>query len=318
MVLLISIGAFLSMMTLLLWLHQFVSADDRVLVERLDRLTGTMKTSTEDKTGLKGLRAVIYKVSKHFGSSKWESSLDHRLQQASLPVTVAEFIVFCLILTILGFEIVHLGSGGNLIFAVAGAFLFFWIPFFIVRACIKRRMKAFNHQLGDSLILISNSLRTGYSFLQSFDMVAREMQPPISVEFSRTVKEINLGITTEDALDNMAKRIDSNDLDLVITAVLIQRQVGGNLAELLDTLAHTIRERVKIRGHIQTLTAQGRISGFVVSLLPVGLGLAIYILNPEYITLLFIHAIGGKLLAAGVVSQIIGIVLVRRIVNIKV
>jgi tight adherence protein B len=205
-----------------------------------------------------------------------------------------------------------------LIFALAGAVLFFWVPFLIVRIRTRRRMKAFNHQLGDALILISNSLRTGYSFIQSFDLVAREMQPPMSEEFSRTMKEMNLGMTTEDALEKMTKRVPSNDLDLVITAVLIQRQVGGNLAELLDNLAHTIRERVTIRGHIKTLTAQGRISGIIISLLPLGIGAIIYFFNPEYIRILFTHSVGSKLLIGAFVSQIVGIFLVRRIVNIKV
>jgi len=148
--------------------------------------------------------------------------------------------------------------------------------------------------------------------------VAREMLPPISVEFARTVKETNLGIPMEDALVSMAKRVNSKDFDLVITSVLIQRQVGGNLAEILDNIARTIRERVRIRNEIKTLTAQGRISGVIVGLLPFGLALAIYLLNPEYISLLFVHPVGKMLLAGGFVGQLIGILLIRRIVAIEV
>jgi len=315
---LISIGAFLSIMTLLLWLHQLISASNKTYVNRLDRLAGTLSKTGEEEDEQKGLRAVIRRLGPLFGSHKWGHSIELRLQQASLSLSGAEFILICLILALLGFATGYLGSGGNLIFASAGAFLSYSIPLLIVQIRTRRRMKAFNHQLGDALILISNSLRTGYSFIQSFDLVAREMQAPMSVEFSRTMKEMNLGMTTEDALDKMTKRIQSHDLDLVITAVLIQRQVGGNLAELLDNLAHTIRERVRIRGHIQTLTAQGRISGLIVSLLPIGIGLIIYSFNPEYIRLLFTHAIGVKLVIAALISQIIGILLVRRIVNIEV
>ena len=179
-------------------------------------------------------------------------------------------------------------------------------------------MKLFNRQLGDALIIIANSLRTGYSFMQAMDMVAREMKPPISSEFSRTVKEMNLGTTTEIALGNMAKRIDSEDLDLVFTAVLIQRQVGGNLSEVLDNIARTIRERVRIRGEIRTLTAQGRMSGLIVGLLPVAMGFVIYLLNPEYIRVLFSHPIGRLMLIAATVSQVIGIILIRRIVDIEI
>jgi len=181
-----------------------------------------------------------------------------------------------------------------------------------------KRRKAFNSQLGDALILIANSLRTGYSFMQASDMVAQEMRPPISSEFARAVKEMNLGVTIEEALANLGKRINSEDLDLVLTAVLIQRQVGGNLSEVLDNIARTIRERVRIRGEIRTLTAQGRISGVIVSLLPIVLGLIIYLLNPEYVKLLFVHPFGKILLGVAGLGQVIGILVIRRIVDIEV
>ena len=198
------------------------------------------------------------------------------------------------------------------------AALLFWIPFVVLQICRKRRVKAFAQQLGDALTLAANSLRTGYSFIQAFDMVAREMLPPISVEFARTVKETNLGIPMEDALVSMAKRVNSKDFDLVITSVLIQRQVGGNLAEILDNIARTIRERVRIRNEIKTLTAQGRISGLIIGLLPFGLALAIYVINPEYISLLFVHPVGRMILTGALAGQLIGILLIRRIVAIEV
>ena len=179
-------------------------------------------------------------------------------------------------------------------------------------------MRAFNSQLGDALILIANSLRTGYSFMQALDMVAQEMRPPISTEFGRAVKEMNLGVPVENALGNLAKRIDSEDLDLVLTSVLIQRQVGGNLSEVLDNIARTIRERVRIRGEIRTMTAQGRISGIIISLLPIALGLVIYTMNPGYVRVLFVHPIGQLMLGVAVVGQIIGVFVIRRIVDIEV
>ena len=202
--------------------------------------------------------------------------------------------------------------------AFVGAIIGVVLPWLIIGIKTEKRMKLFNRQLGDALILTANSLRTGYSFMQAMDMVAKEMKPPISGEFARTVKEISLGTTTEDALGNMAKRIDSADLDLVITAVLIQRQVGGNLAEVLDNIARTIRERVRIRGEIKTLTAQGRASGLVIGLLPIVMGGIIYLLNPEYIRTLFVVPLGRMLLAGAAVSQVIGILLIRRIVDIEV
>jgi tight adherence protein B len=183
---------------------------------------------------------------------------------------------------------------------------------------IQQRAKHFNNQLGDTLVLIANSLRTGYSFMQAVEMVSREMPPPISVEFARSLKEINLGIATEESLNNMAKRVDSEDLDLVVTVVLIQRQVGGNLAEVLDNIAGTIRERVKIRGQIKTLTAQGRISGFVIGGIPFVLAILIYAINPEYIRLLFSTPLGKCMLVGALLSQICGALAIRKIINIDI
>jgi tight adherence protein B len=199
-----------------------------------------------------------------------------------------------------------------------GAIVGYMIPILLLHAKIERRTKAFNDQLGDTLILIANSLRTGYSFMQALEMVAREMPQPISIEFGRTLREMNLGVTTEDALNNLAKRINSDDLDLVITAVLIQRQVGGNLAEILDNIAVTIRERVKIKGEIKTMTAQGRISGMIIGIMPIGLGAIIYSINPEYIKILFTAPLGKMMLLGAVISEFFGILLIRKIVNIEV
>jgi tight adherence protein B len=154
--------------------------------------------------------------------------------------------------------------------------------------------------------------------MQAADMVAQEMRPPISTEFARTVKEMNLGITMENSLGNLAKRIESEDLDLVMTAVLIQRQVGGNLAEVLDNIARTIRERVRIRGEIRTLTAQGRVSGIIISLLPLVMGVIIYVLNPTYIRVLFVNPIGQIMLGVSLAGQVVGILIIRRIVDIEV
>jgi tight adherence protein B len=207
---------------------------------------------------------------------------------------------------------------GKIIFVLLGFTAGAALPLFILRGIIERRVKAFNNQLGDCLVLIANSLRTGYSFMQAIQMVASEMLPPISVEFARTLREMNLGVTTEEALNNLAKRINSDDLDLVLTAVMIQRQIGGNLAEILDNIAGTIRERLKIKGHIRTLTAQGRISGLIVGILPIALGLVIQMLNPEYIRVLYTTDSGLFMLGGAAVSQVFGVLLIRKIVNIEV
>jgi tight adherence protein B len=141
--------------------------------------------------------------------------------------------------------------------------------------------------LGDTITMMSNALRGGYSFLQTLDMVSREAPSPVSDEFRRVVQEVGLGRTTEEALENLMRRVPSEDLDLLITAVNIQHEVGGNLAQILDTIGHTIRERVRIKGEIQTLTAQGRISGYVITGLPILLAGYITMVNPDYMMPLF-------------------------------
>ena len=180
------------------------------------------------------------------------------------------------------------------------------------------RKKVFAGQLLDAIMIISNSLKSGYSFLQAIDLVSQEMAPPISEEFQKVIQEIKLGIPFEKAVDRMTQRVESDDLDLVMTGVKIQREVGGNLTEILDKIAHTIRERIRIKGQIQTLTAQGRLSGLILGLLPVALGMFLFLINPEYVRTLFTHPVGRMMVAFAVVSQAIGIFIIKKIINIKV
>ncbi|MBP2645472.1 MAG: Type secretion system domain protein [Firmicutes bacterium] len=265
-----------------------------------------------------GWRSLVSQAGVYFEWAGWSRSVEHRLIQAGLPLRGAEFMAICTIMAVFGGLILLVLSGGALLSGVAGALAGYLLPVFWLKLKIANRVKAFNSELGDALTLIANSLRTGYSFLQSLEMVAREMPPPISEEFARTLKEMNLGVTTEEALNNLARRITSDDLDLVITAVLIQRQVGGNLAEVLDNISGTIRARIKIKGEIKTLTAQGRISGLIICALPVVLGFMLYWINPGYVSLLFQHPLGILLLGVAVLSEFIGIFAISKIVNIEV
>jgi tight adherence protein B len=306
-----------------LLVYQLATAQQRQLVARLELVargeqTVSTKTSSYQEEAPTGIRRLLRIFGRYLESPRWDLSLEMRMLRAGLPLRSGEFIVLCFASATLLAMLMMLLGGGHLLVGVTGAVAGFSFPFILVNMKTVRRMKAFNSQLGDALILIANSLRTGYSFMQASDMVAQEMRPPISSEFARAVKEMNLGVTIEDALGNLGKRINSEDLDLVLTAVLIQRQVGGNLSEVLDNIARTIRERVRIRGEIRTLTAQGRISGIIVSLLPVVLGLVIYLLNPEYVKLLFVHPFGKIMLGVAGLGQVIGIIVIRRIVDIEV
>ena len=193
-----------------------------------------------------------------------------------------------------------------------------YAPMLILKSKVKKRIKLLNEQLGDAIGLVSNSLKAGYSFFQAVDMVAKEMTGPIAEEFQVLQKEINLGLPTEKALENLAARIPSDDLGLLVTAVLIQRQTGGNLAEVLDNISTTIRDRVRIKGEIRTVTAQGRISGWVISLLPVGLCFLIYLINPQHISVLFTRTLGILLLAVSALMELTGIFIIRRIIKIEI
>jgi len=324
MILLISVSVFFSLSIISLLLYQLATADKRQVVNRLEEIVNKPQADArqirsayqEEKIG--GLRQILRNIGKYVESPRWNQSVQRQMVKAGLPLRGGEFIILCVCSATILAGFFLLMGGGNIIFGLIGTIMGFAFPFILVRSKTEKRLKAFNSQLGDALILIANSLRTGYSFMQAADMVAKEMRPPISSEFARTVKEMNLGITMEDALGNLAKRVDSEDLELVLTAVLIQRQVGGNLSEVLDNIARTIRERVRIRGEIRTLTAQGRISGVIVSLLPIGLGLVIFAMNPSYVKVLFFNPLGKIMLGVAVVGQVVGILVIRRIVDIEV
>lgn len=194
----------------------------------------------------------------------------------------------------------------------------YMLPRFWVSRRIGRRLGAFNKQLPDTITLLSNSLRAGSSFLQSIELVSREGNPPMSEEMGRVVREVNLGLGMEEALQNLVRRIKSEDLDLMVTAIGIQQQVGGNLAEVLDTIAFTIRERVRIKGEINTLTAQGRYSGYLVAMLPIGLAVALNFINPSFMQPLFTQLIGQILIGVGLVMMSIGFFAIMKITDIKV
>ncbi len=219
------------------------------------------------------------------------NNLARDLARADLKWKVSEFIGLKLLSALAGAGVgAFVGRASPqamLISALVGAVLLSFAPNVYMSIRASRRVKSFNNQLGDTIILMANALRSGYSFLQTLDMVSKEAPPPVSTEFNRVVQEVGLGRTTEEALANLLRRVPSDDLELLITAVNIQHEVGGNLAQILDTIGHTIRERVRIKGEIKTLTAQGRISAYVITGLPVALAIFISVINPEYMAPLF-------------------------------
>ncbi len=214
---------------------------------------------------------------------------------------------------------------GNPLFLLIGAFIGFFIPRMWLNRRKGGRLNAFNKQLPDTITLLANALRAGSSFLQAIELVVRESRPPISTEFARVIREVNLGLPFEQAMENMVRRVKSEDLELMATAITIQHQVGGNLAEILDSIAFTIRERVRIKGEINTLTAQQRMSGYVVGFLPIGLAGFLFIAAPGFTQPMFDPRAaiiglpaGVILLAIGGFMMFIGFMLIRKIVDIEV
>jgi tight adherence protein B len=208
---------------------------------------------------------------------------------------------------------------------IIGAVVGFFIPRFWLSRRKNSRLNSFNKQLPDTITLIANALRAGSSFLQAIEMVVRESRPPVSTEFARVIREVNLGLPFEQALENMVRRVKSDDLELMATAISIQHTVGGNLAEILDSIAFTIRERVRIKGEIKTLTAQQRLSGYVVGFLPIGLAGFLFVAAPSFLQPMFDDRVSLIGLPAGViilfiggVAMFIGFMLIRKIVDIEV
>jgi len=203
--------------------------------------------------------------------------------------------------------------GGGVV-GVAG---FFFPRFYVARKQAKR-LKLFETQLPDTLALWVNALRAGYAVLQAMEAISRESPEPTSTEFRRVVMEVQLGIPMEDALDHLLARMPSDDLDLVNTAVNIQREVGGNLAEVLDSISHTIRDRIKLKGEISVLTAQGRITGWLISLLPIILTIFLYLVSPSYMSNLVENRMcGWPMLGCGLGMIATGAAIIQKIVDIK-
>ena len=273
---------------------------------------------------------IVAGISRVMEGQDLSARLSTELARADLKLRPAEFVTFWLAspfaFVVIGFLLGFVIPGFQnpvalaLIFAVGAYF-----PRWYLRFRQARRLRAFANQLPDTITLLANSLRAGSSFLQGVELVTREARPPISEEFERVVREMALGMALQPALNNLSRRVASEDLELMVTAINIQSQVGGNLATVLDSIAFTIRERVRIQGEIQVLTSMQRYSGYVITLLPIGLAGILFLISPTYIVPmlqrppeLFGLPMGIIFFAIGLISMGIGYVFIRRIVDIKV
>jgi tight adherence protein B len=257
------------------------------------------------------------RVKTNFLTKEKNTKLEISLARSGLPLKPEEYVLFQWILTIF-FGCLFVLFTGNWFFFVIGGILGFLFPKRYVRKKERDRVAKFNEELPDMITTIIGSLRAGFSFPQALKTVIDEATSPIKDEMESVLKEMQYGRSLEDSFNDLKERMPSEDLDLMIQAILIQRQVGGNLATVLDKIVETIRDRTKIHRQISTLTAQGRLSGIVVGLLPIILGFVIYLIQPTYIGTLFHNPIGLILLIAGIISGIIGFIMIKKITTIEV
>jgi tight adherence protein B len=286
--------------------------------ERLARYAGGKGAKEEDKKKRPERRqdVDVAILTADVEDKRFSLRVQRDLARANLKLKVAEYYYIRIGLAAgLG---LFLWLFRDPISGIIGVILGYFLPRFWVGRRIGGRLSAFNKQLPDTITLLSNSLRAGSSFLQSIELVSRETPAPMGEEMLRVVREVNLGLGMEEALHNMVRRIKSEDLDLMVTAISIQQSVGGNLAEILDTIAFTIRERVRIKGEVNTLTAQGRYSGYLVAFLPIAIAGMINMISPAFMQPLFQKTIGQILLVVGGVMMAIGFFAIRKITDIKV
>jgi len=320
-VVIISIAAFVGAATLAAGILLTFKDFTRTKAEdRLDALAGMKTPETEMARGIMrqdfsslGTGAVSV-VGKAFGGlGGWGTFLE----QANSPIDMQTLVLLCLgcgcIGPVLGFVGQAPGPLLPLLALLTGPLPVIWLVF-----RRKRRFAKFGKQIPDALGLIARALRSGHSLNAGLHMVAEEMAAPISVEFSRAYEEQNLGIPIEAALKSMLKRIPNLDLKFFVTAVSIQRQTGGDLAEIIDKICEVVRERFKILGMVQALTGEGRLSGAVLMALPIALFIAVYCINREYVMLLFTTSMGKKMIGFAIVMQIFGAYVIKKIIDIKV
>jgi tight adherence protein B len=333
----IAIAVFIGVMLIFLGLAS--AGQGGGISARLERYTAgkTETTSPAAKSqGSPGLQDILAqsvalaRLNRVVEQRDFGANLARDIARADLKLKPGEFMAIwaCSILGVpfifllLSIFLSPLGTG---IALVIGALIGFFLPRWWLGHRRAGRLNAFNKQLPDTITLLANALRAGSSFLQAIEMVVREAQPPVTVEFGRVVREVNLGLAFDVALENMVRRVRSDDLELMATAITIQHQVGGNLAEILDSIAFTIRERVRIKGEIRSLTAQQRLSGYVVAGMPIGLMGILFVIAPEFTKPLFENPPGIMGLPAGVIvlgaggfMMLIGFLLIRKIVAIEV
>ena len=320
MIFLVSLISTLFILLILIFLLEYRSRNRQALARRMRYYAGGMEMQEkpkERKSLSERFMGLIRSGGKLLSNIRHARGLDFKMQQAGIPLLGTEFLILIAISMAVAFVVSSFVARKLYVglFAALGVAMAEWV-YVLIR--IDRREAAFTNQLGDCLTMVANAMRAGFSFLQAMDLISKEMEPPISDEFKHVMRDINLGASVERALDDMDKRVNSPDFSLVVTAVLIQQQVGGDLAHILDTISETIQDRIRMRREVKTLTAQGRMSGWVLVALPVITGFLISATSPGYMEPLFNEKIGQIAIVIAIVMDIIGYIVIQRIVDIDV
>lgn len=310
--------------TMLLFTHTIVAA----LTGRRQLILQRVKTYTADQPEIAPSALIGGKrpaqswrgIGERLGSlapKKLVTQWQKELTEAGIYMRGEEFAFLSGAAGIAGLLLAYILTRG-LLGGLVGLYAGLITPITLLRRHKRQRIERMAAQLPEAITTLSNSLKAGFSFLQALDLSSKEMAAPIAIEFTRVMKEINVGLTTEQALQALTTRVPNEDIDMMVTAVLIQRETGGNLSEILDNISETIRERIRIKGEIRTLTAQGRLSGIIIGLLPVAIAVIISLLSPDYLAPLIANPIGVLLIIMAIVSEGIGIFVIRKIVDIRV
>lgn len=320
------IGIVLAVILLIVGVIIATSEERKLVDDRISRyMKATGATSVDEEPREKRDSVFAEFLNNRMAQLSWGQKIAKDLARADVKMKPGEYLALIVIVVVGVGGVAWWFGGRNLLFFVVGGIIGFFLPGMYVSRQQKIRLQRFDEQLSDMLNLMVNGLRAGYSTMQALEAVSRELPPPISDEFRRVVQEMQLGVSMEKGLENLARRIPSPDLDLVITAINVQREVGGNLSEILEKISHTIRERVRIKGEIRVLTSQVRSSGTLLSFLPIALGVFLFFVRNEYISKFWdpelntrLFYLGFVLLGASAVLIVIGNLAIRKIADIEV
>jgi tight adherence protein B len=282
------------------------SNESKMVEERLGRFLNEEKSQKNESSKEPSTSLISEWVNRRVEKSSWGDKLARDLARADMKLKPGEFVAFVTIVTISLGGLLWFIGGRNIISLLIGAGIGMVLPNIYLNSQKTKRLIKFDEQLPDMINLMVNGLRAGYSTMQAMESISKELPPPICDEFRRVVQEMQIGVTMERSLDNLVRRIPSPDLDFVVTAINVQREVGGNLAEILDIISHTIRERIRIKGDIRVLVAQVMYSGRILALVPVFIVVILWFINQEYMMEFVKNPTCGGL-AAGVGITMIGI-----------